>query len=575
MPQSKTVEISSGSKATGSVEVRAKWPLFAVLLIWIAAVVLGFVRYRPPVPQPPDVDPAVFSAGRAEKIFAQLLSDDIPRPAGSPANIQMRDRITQLLRDFGYEPTLQTAQTYSRNQRYDPNRQLTISNIVAVLKGKTDKPPIMLSAHFDSHPAAPGACDDGVGCAVLLEIARMLSQEDRLERDVVFLITDGEEYGLLGSNQFVKHHKLADRVSVVVNLEARGSTGPSLMFETSDDSLWLVRQFARASKRPFTSSLFYEIYKQLPRQTDFTEFKQHGMQGYNFAFIGDVKNYHTATDNFQNADRGSMQHHGDQALGLIHLLANLDVESQTTGKAVYFDLFGWTVVYWPEHYSMVMAIAALALILITTCLGRYASIKSGVMSFVITILSFGILLGIGWLINFGLERDGAMENRFPDNPLPVELTFWLFGLVAILSISFAFQRWISARHSWFGCWLIWGTLCLATSWFFTGGSYLFVLPALFAGLAGVVSVVLKSQWASAFAMVIPAAVAGILWLPSEQIFYDAVGFSMNLILIFRVAILLVCLLPVAFAMTGRAKTYLLGVGIVIATVTTLWATLAN
>ena len=123
--------------------------------------------------------------------------------------------------------------------------------------------------------------------------------------------------------------------------------------------------------------------------------------------------------------------------------------------------------------------------------------------------------------------------------------------------------------------MVWVILSIVTSLYFTGGSYLFALPALFAGIAGIGSLAIKSELAIPIRMVIPAAVAGILWLPNERIFYDAVGFSMNPILIFRVAIVLLLMLPLAFAIAPRIRTLVVGVFIALATAATLWAVLTN
>lgn len=81
-------------------------------------------------------------------------------------------------------------------------------------------------------PAGPGASDDGAAVATVLEIARILAARPASRHPVVLLITDGEEAGLLGAFLFVREHPLAKQVRAAVNLDARGTSGPSLMFET-------------------------------------------------------------------------------------------------------------------------------------------------------------------------------------------------------------------------------------------------------------------------------------------------------------------------------------------------------
>ncbi len=113
--------------------------------------------------------------------------------------------------------------------------------------------------------------------------------------------------------------------------------------------------------RPATSSLFAEFYKVFRLgDTDFTVFKAHGMEGYNFAFVRYVKNYHTKNDDFAHADPGSLQHHGDNAWQLLTALADFDLDRRTPGKAIYTDVLGQFVVWWPASINFGLAGASLA-----------------------------------------------------------------------------------------------------------------------------------------------------------------------------------------------------------------------
>ena len=79
----------------------------------------------------------------------------------------------------------------------------------------------MLAAHYDSVAACPGPSDDGAAVAAMLESVRALLTVDLLRNDLVLLITDGEEDGLLGAAAFAPKYPLADRRAVVLNWEAR------------------------------------------------------------------------------------------------------------------------------------------------------------------------------------------------------------------------------------------------------------------------------------------------------------------------------------------------------------------
>src|SRR3981189_3070136 len=239
------------------------------LALALAGIVLlltaTLVAYRPPAPLRANASPGVFSAYRAELILQDLVGDGIAHPVGSPAGARLRETVVRRLSALGYTPELQSGWVCNEGVCGNP------VNIVATLgAGTEDKDVVLLAAHYDSVPAGPGASDDGAAVATVLEIARILAVRPRPPHPVALLLTDGEEAGLLGAVLFVQQHPLAKRVRAAVNLEARGTSGPSLMFETGTANAWLMRLYGAAIARPFTNSLYYVVYKQLPNDTDFT-----------------------------------------------------------------------------------------------------------------------------------------------------------------------------------------------------------------------------------------------------------------------------------------------------------------
>ena len=129
------------------------------------------------------------------------------------------------------------------------------------------------------------------------------------------------------------------------------------MFETSQQSE-LVQLFARASAHPVSNSAMGAVYDALPNDTDFTVFKRAGIPGLNFAFIEGAASYHTSTDDPEHLDERSLQHHGEQALGIVRAFGA--ATSAPRANVIYFDLLGKTVVV----YSSRMAIACLAAVLL-------------------------------------------------------------------------------------------------------------------------------------------------------------------------------------------------------------------
>ena len=81
-------------------------------------------------------------------------------------------------------------------------------NVIGELPGGSKKDEIvMIGAHLDSTAAALGATDNAAGCAVMLEVMRVLAKLDlKLDRTVRIALWGGEEQGLLGSKAYVKEH---------------------------------------------------------------------------------------------------------------------------------------------------------------------------------------------------------------------------------------------------------------------------------------------------------------------------------------------------------------------------------
>lgn len=111
-------------------------------------------------------------------------------------------RITRILAD-GTDVTLE----FDIVNRVYPEGN-TSYNTVAEIPG-TDKADevIMLGGHLDSWHAATGATDNAIGCAIMMEAARILQTLGvKPRRTIRVALWSGEEQGLLGSQAYVKEH---------------------------------------------------------------------------------------------------------------------------------------------------------------------------------------------------------------------------------------------------------------------------------------------------------------------------------------------------------------------------------
>ncbi|MGE0707460.1 MAG: M20/M25/M40 family metallo-hydrolase [Planctomycetota bacterium] len=509
--------------------------LAAALVVAALAAALAAVRYAPPAPAAQDAPAESFSATRARDYLEGLLGpDQAPRPVGSEANARARRWLLAALREQGYAPSLQEAFSF------DPKSGVCaeVRNVLAELPGaEPDLPALLLVAHYDSVGAGPGAGDDGAGVASLLEMARALkARAEPLRRSVLFLFSDGEEAGLLGARAFagipgddgatwlVPQHPWMRRVGQVINLEARGASGPALMFQVGRGSDRQVQAFAANAPRPVLGSGFATIYDRMPNDTDFTPFKQRGLPGLNLAFVGGVAHYHAATDDLAHLSLASVQHMGGNALPTVIALASEPEASSAGGELDDFDVLAAWVPRWPRSLTPTLAGVALALVLLNAALlarGRRAWALRG--------LAWGAggaglaLVGSLLLTHLG-ARWFYPEAAWPAEPEALLTLLGGLALVAVCVTAHVAER-AGFWGAWSGVWLLWALAGVALAFALPGFAYLFFVPALVAGLAGLPAGFGRRAcpWRSALAGLLPFAVAAALFAPLLLLLYQALG----------------------------------------------------
>jgi hypothetical protein len=514
---------------------------FATLLSLIAIAIAGFLAWIGENPSSPKSSPHHFSAIRAVAVLKELLSENAPHPTGSAANAEVEKRISMQLRAIGLMPEQEPAFMCS-----PVGNCAQISNLLVRIPGREPGPAVLLDAHYDSVAAGPGAADNGSGVVILLEIARILKSGPMLRYPVIFLFDDGEEQALLGSQAFIEHSPYVKDVRWVVNLDARGVSGPSMMFETSSDNTGLIRLFAGAVPRPVSNSLMYDLYKKLPSDTDFTNFRAHGMQGFNLAFVGGTPLYHRAGDVPANLSAASVQHQGETALALVRALATNPPASHGKGDAVFFDIFR-QIIWWPAAITPYLIAAAFVLLAVAMRRGgrAHCTASSILLGAVAQPLTACGALASGFLLLWLLMPGDMLPPRFPAHPFAYAVAFGSIGFV----VSSLVIAWVSRRAGvWgflFGNWMVWIVTALIVYIVLPGASYLFVVPA--AGAA--ISLILLSArdldkpYGMEIAITIPAMVATAIWLPLLRVLYEGIGKVAFPLVTFFFATLLILIFP--------------------------------
>ncbi len=342
--------------------------LVAALLLGLA---IGLATERTPDPRPITAPATEFSADRAMRDVEAIAP--VAHPVGSPENARVRDYLIGRMAALGLSPQVRpgVGVQYAKWDA-DSLSGAQVDNLVGILPGRDPSlPALVLMAHYDSVAGSPGAADDASGTAAILEVVRAIRARGQPPaRDIMVLITDGEEAGLLGANHFFRRDPLAKRAGLVINLETRGGAGRAQMFQTSPENGPLIDLFRRSAVRPSSSSLAVYIYEQLPNDTDLTETLAAKTPGLNYAFIGEQFDYHSATSTPANLSRGSLQDIGQQVLGSATAAAFAPDLPPRGESAVYSQVFGDVVVAYPAWGGWVILAVTAVLIVIGVIRGR-------------------------------------------------------------------------------------------------------------------------------------------------------------------------------------------------------------
>lgn len=447
------------------------------MLVFLGVVLFVLLRLEPPSPLGLDAPLEQFSAARAEEILCRLVPKELPRPAGTPENRLMLRRIGKELKGLGLEPQRDHALWM-----VSPRALSRLRNLSARIEGQEQGPAVLLMAHHDSVSASPGVADNASSVAAVLETARAILREGPTRNPLILFFPDGEEEGMLGAKLFLKEREDAGEIGFVINADAAGTSGRSMLFETSKGNKDWIRHYARNAPHPETSSVHVEVYQRLMAgRTDLTPFLRHGIQGANFAFIrGQERHYHTPGDNFENLDRGSLQHQGENLLALTRAMLDTDLSRRTEGNAAFMDIVGLMVVGWPDTWSLPFATGLLVYVLLGLLLAlrtramRPGQLVRGLVSVALAMVAAEGALERLFALYLSFRGDEALTHGAVEL---LTLCAWLlvFGVVGLVSSLMAARA--GSRGLLAGVVLAMAILATVTSIHWPASAIVFILPA--------------------------------------------------------------------------------------------------
>jgi hypothetical protein len=376
----------------------------------IIALLLAAFALKGALIEPPHGRAGEFNTERALARLQRIQGDQRAHPVDTPADDDTRNRLIAELNAIGLQPHVQEAEDCSGFPGYRIVSCSRVRNVIATVPGTGPGPHLLLSAHYDSTPTGPGAGDDGIGVATLLEVGSILKAAPP-RRPVTLLFNEGEEYGLNGAAAFVRRDAEARQVNSLINIDGRGVGGPALMHETSDPNGAAMAIYASATRRPYANSISTDFAKLIPNSTDVVFYKPAGWTLLNYGWLGNETRYHSPGDRLDALDRATVGHIGGEVLAATRTLASIpDPTRAGSGRMVFTDIAGRIFI----HLPLTVAAILLALLLAAALLLAWRRKAFGKPLLVVfaMVVGGGLAASLGAIVT-NLLRPGDYWRAFP------------------------------------------------------------------------------------------------------------------------------------------------------------------
>lgn len=399
-----------------------------------------------------------------------------PHNYGSLEKENVKNYIISTIEKYGYKAILQKGPLIKNEKLSDFSYKTVfaiVENIYVEIPGKTqDK--IAIVTHYDSVPFGPGAADNSTAVASNLanfeKVCKDIQKGIIPLNSIIFIFTDAEEMGLLGAEYFTKNYEEIYKISLVLNLDARGNKGKNILFQSNDKNGKIIKQYSKFDKKIIGFSFANDIYKRMPNSTDFTPFLNKKIDGLNFAFLQNSIVYHSFLDNIKDLSKNSLVETNLKIYNFINAFSNFNfsnnndykqisndeknndkIENKTKNENyfnkdknpyIYFSLFGSLLIFSKTFY-FILLLALFIIILffiIFSIIKNIFSLKEFFISLsqnLIFFILFGLLLFLAKIITYLLF---PITNVFYITPYNEHLYFIFIYAIALFIIQLIASR---------------------------------------------------------------------------------------------------------------------------------------
>jgi hypothetical protein len=485
--------------------------------LWlVVAVCLGISVFPILAPRAPTGDdPGAISIDRALEHVGFIAQE--PHVMGTPEIERVREYLIETLTGAGFEPETLTVET--PDYFGAPGGTVDVTDVLVRIPGSGDGKAILFMAHFDTVPSTPGANDNSTAVAALLEVGRVLAAGPSPPNDVILLFTDGEEptprFGAWG---FAEYHPWFADVALAVNLEGIGVTGPTMLVEMTGPKDELISRLANAAPDLVAFSFMTQTADLIGgAATDFDVFRDAGVPGYNFAYMRGTSIYHTPRDAIDVVNVNGLAHDISLSLGIARNFGSLEI-GNATDDAVFFTVpFGFVVRY--STTGAIVSLAAALLLLVGALWSRVrrrgTSVRrllSGLGLVLLGALAALLVATVVWVGLVNLRSDMGVVEGYAYLAALVGLTGGAWYLVERRSD-------MSGSDAGGGLLITWLVLAMLAGASLPAFGYLFVWPAIAAGIGELLAARNRGFTARLASVIVVSLATFVVLVPAVDTFF--------------------------------------------------------
>lgn len=435
-----------------------KSKLVAVIIFFM--LILTACNAEPQTPLTYDPAELRFDKQHAFALQGQFASQFPYRSSGQPNNHLAANWIENQMTGNGWSCQIDTWTEINYSQPVDLN------NVVCKLPGASSKE-ILLVAHLDQAPTTiEGADNDAAGIGIMLELGRVFSSEQPLPYTLVFVATDGEEYGMLGTRRYLETHPNTADIITGISLDNAGKTFyTGMKVEVIGQfrkygQIWLpllAQDVAEAAGDLWTVSLRTPLDQVLDQAVPISFMDQGPMVAYGIPALGfagvtppeatelNWATYHSPLDTMEYELPDTLYHTGRIPEALIRQLLSMQTFPSMSGPYLYLEA-SHQIVQGPALSAIFIGFTAIFFVGavffggtdIKTKLGKWARILPHFLSLWLPLVASLIVLYL--LVAVGLMDKYAVYPATTKDPALVTphwpaVVIFLFSLVAFFFLS--------------------------------------------------------------------------------------------------------------------------------------------